>query len=157
MSDAEASGYLDPESFPFTEAEVRQALLLMSSEAEATRAAAEIAADAAHAAEFSRAAEEARARGSQDPDELASPSWGVSTDLLALLRCVPDVAARVDALMERMWADWTRSWTRSEMRLRGLPADDDPPAEVIRAVRRRLAPYRGAWTRRKRRVADLLK
>ncbi len=108
--------FIDPE-LPFTEGEIRRALRLVCSAAEAKEVAREIAQLPAEAAHGMAAAEEARARGSTASEEINPPSWNVSDEIFALLACVSGSAAkRVDRLMERRWREWTESSLRAQIR-----------------------------------------
>ena len=154
MQKTTAGGYIDADALPFTAEELRRAFLLGGvSEPDAGRVAAEIAALPALTAEMAREAEAARARGSTNPEEISPPSWCVGEEIFAILWCVPDLTGRVEAHMERRWSEWRAAWTASELRVRGLPIQEPAPPEVVALVRRKLAPYRAAWTRRKRRLA----
>jgi hypothetical protein len=152
----EQSRYIDAESLPFTEAEVKRALELAGPSEEAERCAAEIVAVVRSAQEMQREAEAARARGSTDPDEISSPSWHVGDQPFAALWCLPDLSARVDELLSRRWEEWEGWMVTGELHRRGLRSSQTPPDDVVREVRRKIARFRGGWTRRKRAMADRL-
>jgi hypothetical protein len=152
----EESCYIDADLLPFTEAELKRALELAVPSEEAGRAAAEIVACVRSVQQMERDAEAARARGSTDPEEINPPSWYVGDELFAALWCLPDMSARMDELLARRWEEWERRMTIGELHRRGLRSSQAPPDDVVREVRRKIARYRGAWTRRKRAMADRL-
>jgi hypothetical protein len=148
------SDYIDGEHIPFTEEEVRRAFELVVSPGEAERVAAEIVELVKTTEEMGREAEAARARGSMDPDEISAPSWCVGDELFALLWCVPEFSARVDKYFARRWEMWERGLLEAALHRRGLRPNSMPPDDALGEVRRATARHRGAWTRRKRAMAD---
>jgi hypothetical protein len=151
-----ASDFVDGEHIPFTEAELRRAFVLVVSPDEAERVTAEIVNLVKTTAEMAREADAARARGSTDLDEISAPSWCVGDELFAVLWCVPEFSARVDEYFARRWEMWERGLLQATLHRRGLRANSTPPDDALREVRRETARHRGAWTRRKRAMADRL-
>jgi len=150
----EASDYIYGEYIPFTETELRRALALVVSPAEAERVVGEIVGLVRTTEAMGREAEAARARGSTDPDEISAPSWYVGDELFALLWCVPEISARVDEYFARRWEMWERGMLEAALHRRGLRPNSTPPDDALQEVRRATSPHRGAWTRRKRAMAD---
>ena len=148
--------YIDPE-LPFTEAEIRRALRLVCSAAEAKEVARVIAQLPPEAALGVARAADARARGSTAPEEINPPSWHVSDEIFALLACVSNSAAkRVDRLMERRWREWTESSVRTQIGVHRVTDETELPPEVITSARRKLGRWKASWTRKRRRIARLV-
>lgn len=102
-------------------------------------------------------AELARQRGSTDPDEINDASWAISDEFFAILAFAsPELAARVDRFMDARWDEWTQNEIRAAMALRRIARESDPPREVVVAARRKVAPWKAGWTRRRRRIARTL-
>ena len=147
--------YLDPEDFPFTLDELRRAFALAGSPDEAAEVAGEIADMVMEARRMAETARDARARGSTDPTEINPGSFAASVDLYALLWCLPECSARVDEMMEAQW----RALEEGQVKLIMAQCGErltTPPDDVMREARRRVAPKRAGWTRRKRAMADRL-
>jgi hypothetical protein len=147
--------YLDDTDFPFTEEELRRAFSLAGGPGEAGQVAGEIANLIAESRRGEKEAAEARARGSTDPMEINAPSWSLGIEVYALLWCLPECSARVDDLMAALWRAAEKSQVRLMRASRGEPVAT-APADVVREARRRVAPQRAGWTRRKRAMADRL-
>lgn len=148
--------YLDPEDFPFTQDEVRRAFALAGPAEEAAEIATAIAEVILEAERGVREAERARAAGSTDPLKINPPSWSIGIEAYALLWCLPDCSDRVDALMQAEWDRAEESHVQLIMALRRERIVGSAPAEVLAEARRRVAPKRAGWTRRKRAMADRL-
>jgi hypothetical protein len=146
--------YLDPDDFPFTLEELRRAFAMAGDPGEAAQMAGEIAELVTEGRRMAHAARDALARGSRDP-ETHPASFAASIDLYALLWCLPECSARVDEMMEAQWRVVEQGHVKLILAQRG-ERTAPPPADVVREARRRVAPRRAGWTRRKRAMAERL-
>lgn len=146
--------YIDPE-LPFTRTEIRRAFRLTGiSRQEVDSLVRQVADLPERARAQNREAAAARVAGSTDPERINDASWFVSDEFFAVMATLSeDAAARVDRLMEKRWSEWTEREVRAAMALRRMPADADPPRELVIAARRKISPWKGGWTRKRRRVA----
>lgn len=148
--------YLDVEDFPFTEDELREALMLQLTAEQAAEFAAQVVVFITESVNSHQAAAEARKRGSTDPAEVNPSSWATTPDLYALMWCLPQCASRTDELMERMMRKQEDDRIQLIMAMRRERIVGSAPPDVIREARRQMAPKRAGWTRRKRAMADRL-
>jgi len=145
---------IDADYLPLTEEELHRALLLVLSPEDARHLASQIATLAAETDAQTAGAAEARAGGSNVPDEINPPSWFVGEELFAMIWCVPEFSARIDDVMERGVIRGSESRLRGLMAMRGLMPDAEPPSDLVQIVRQEVGRSRAVWTRRKRAMAD---
>lgn len=127
--------WIDPDEFPFSQDEVYLALRLTSSEKLARTEAARIAEMGRDAHVARLAAQQALARGSRDAAEVNRDVLYLSPEFFALLAAVStELAARVDAYWERIFAQNHELRLRNALRLARVSSLDDPAAADVRAT-----------------------
>jgi hypothetical protein len=147
------------ETFPFTEMELLQALLLTQPEEQAREMAAHVAGVVREAVEETAAARAARSLSRTPAEELQEAQWIVPDEGFAQLSFVsPELAERVDQFNAARWEKLREEDVRARMARAQLqsatPEIESEAGEVINAIRAdwarvreavRAAVERGTW------------